>query len=382
VRRTAISAALVVVLALLTAHPLGAGATAGQSRSRRRPPGPPAAPKAILVGLLDRKGVPDATNAGRVDGFVVNVAWAALQPTAGGAIAPGNAIDAAIAAIQGRTDLAGKRFKLRVMAGPQSPQWAKSLGGSPFSIQWDGATLSMPRFWTPEFGGAYAAFEAKLAARYDGAPEVAQVEVSRCTLTTAEPLLRGGSVPAVPQALVDAGYTAALDDTCQRDQLEAHDAWKQTRSGLALNPYQRVDGSGWVTSDEPYTETLMATCRSTLGARCVLENNSVRSPLQPDPYPQMYAAMARYASPIGFQTAAADRIGDEMQALQYAVNYGANSIELNRDYPNYDLTRLDAIRQRLHGTMPGPGDPGKPGKPVHHHHPGPAHTHTRNHRRT
>jgi hypothetical protein len=378
VRRAAISAGLALVLTVCMAQPLGA-----ESRQHRRGGGrngggstPPVATKPILVGLLDRKGAPDSSTAGQVDGFVVNVGWADLQPTANGGIASGNAIDAAIAAIRSRTDLAGMRFKLRVMAGPQSPEWAKRLGGGPFTIQWDGANLTMPRFWTTEFGAAYAAFETKLAAKYDGSPELGQVEISRCMLTTAEPLLRGGSVPAVPKALVTAGYTATLDDACQRDEIRVHDVWKQTRSGIALNPYQRIDATGWVTGDETYTESIMTACRNTLGSRCVLENNSVRSPQQPDPYPQMYSSMASMAAPIAFQTAAADRIGDEMQALQYAVNYGANSIELNRDYPNYDPSQLATIRQRLHASVKAPGAPvpDKPGKPSRNRHHSTAHT--------
>ncbi|HZQ84168.1 MAG TPA: hypothetical protein VFA83_05000 [Acidimicrobiales bacterium] len=368
-RRAAISAGLVLFLTVFMTQPLGAEAAA----RRKRPPSTPTAAKSMLVGLLDRKGAPDTSTSGRVDGFVVNVGWADLQPTANGGIASGNAIDAAVAAIHSRSDLAGMRFKLRVMTGPQSPEWAKRLGGGPFGIQWDGANLTMPKFWTPEFGAAYASFMTKLAAKYDGTPELAQVEISRCMLTTAEPLLRGGSVPAVPKALVAAGYTSDLDDQCQHDEIRTHDIWKQTRSGLALNPYQRIDSTGWVTGDEPYTETIMDSCRSILGTRCVLENNSVRSPQQPDPYPQMYSAMTSMAAPIGFQTAAADRIGDEMQALQYAVGYGANSIELNRDYPNYDPTQLAKIRQQLHGSVSTPGKPGTGG------HPGQNRHHHRNH---
>ena len=384
-RRVAISAGLVLVLTVGMAQPLGAvsrvhhrGGGGGGGRGT-----PAATTKAILVGLLDRKGAPDPSTAGQVDGFVVNVAWSALQPTANGPIASGNAVDAAISTIRNRADLAGMRFKLRVMAGPQSPEWAKKVGGGPFTIQWDGASLSMPRFWTTEFGAAYASFETKLAAKYDGTPELGQVEISRCTLTTAEPLLRGGSVPSVPQALVAAGYTTALDDTCQRDEIRAHDVWKQTRTGIALNPYQRVGDDGHVTGDEDYTETIMDACRSTLGSRCVLENNSVRSPQQPDPYPQMYSTMASMAAPIAFQTAAADRIGDEMQALQDAVGYGANSIELNRDYPNYDPTQLASIRQQLHASVKTPTAPDKPVKPArtrrHSGHHKAAHTHTRHH---
>ena len=77
-RRAAISAGLALVLTIFMAQPLGAeshqhgrgGGRGGAASS------PPAATKPILVGLLDRKGAPDPSTAGEVDGFVVNVAWA------------------------------------------------------------------------------------------------------------------------------------------------------------------------------------------------------------------------------------------------------------------------------------------------------------------
>jgi hypothetical protein len=50
----------------------------------------------------------------------------------------------------------GARVKLRILAGVDSPAWAKRLGGSPIGLRddHDGASGTVPRFWTPAFGAA------------------------------------------------------------------------------------------------------------------------------------------------------------------------------------------------------------------------------------
>src|SRR5204863_486735 len=83
----------------------------------------------------------------------------------------------------------------------------------------------------------------------------------------------------------------------------------------------------------------------------------IRWPVQGGAYPAMYAAMQTDGRPISFQTAAPAQIGDWYQALDWAVRLGANSIELNRDYTNYDATQLESIRQRLLGTSSPPPPP-------------------------
>src|SRR5581483_614491 len=99
--------------------------------------------------------------------------------------------------------------------------------------------------------------------------------------------------------------------------------------------------------DEAFTESMMTYCRATLGPRCVLANNSIRSTSQGTAYTSMYNKMKALGRPLAFQTAAPDRIGVWQDALDFAISLGANSIELARDYDTYDPTQLEARRQEL-----------------------------------
>lgn len=304
--------------------------------------------KPVLRGLLDRKGMPSKRFRPVLSGFVVDVAWADIEPQPG-TIATNNALDQAIAAVQTAqpSDGEGMQIKLRVRAGTLAPEWAKHLGGDPVEVVDQGQTATVGRFWTPEFGRAYSQLQSGLAARYDGAAELRQVTVSRCSTFFAEPFLRQWGDEATQRNLLAAGYNVDLDAQCQREEIDAHLAWTRTRSGLAFNPYQRISPDATVVADELFTETMMGYCRATLQARCVLENYSIRSLAQDDPYPQMYAALARLGAPLGFQTAAEKRIGDWYQTCSWAVKQGANSIELNRDYPHYDINQLRQVNGDL-----------------------------------
>jgi hypothetical protein len=308
--------------------------------------------KPVMAGLVDRNAMPPAAYQRVLSGFVVNVTWAELQPTAGGPITTGNVIDEAIAALRSLPKGVNLRLILRVTAGTDAPDWAKRLGGDPIAISHKCKrntcqTETIGRFWTDAFGQAYQGFQKKLAARYDGVPKVAQVEIDRCTTFYAEPFLRDPDVATNVQSLLAAGYTAAADDCCQRQEIDAHQVWATTRSGLALNPYDRIDADGTYTTDEAYTEQVMAYCRSTLGSRCVLENHSLRSPLQDGPYTSLFSAMLAAGPPLGFQTASPERIGDWQAALQWAVDAGANYVELNKEYPTYDLSALQTLATGL-----------------------------------
>jgi hypothetical protein len=70
---------------------------------------------------------------------------------------------------------------------------------------------------------------------------------------------------------------------------------------------------------------MMSLCRSTLDTRCVLANNSLRTPPQ---YPQMYAKMQSLGAPITFQTAVLAKVGDLGRTIQSAISLGAASVEL------------------------------------------------------
>lgn len=310
--------------------------------------------KPVITGVLDRKGLPSAAMVPGLDGFVVKANWADIQPQASGPIAANNAIDKAIAAVRALPPGANYHLKLRIEAGVYAPAWAKTLGGGPVNYYKGRQVLTFGRFWTPAFGAAYAELQSKLAAKYDVTPEIAETEISRCTVLDAEPFLRANRTDTrTMESMVAAGFTAVADEICHRDEVDAHQVWLQTRTGLALDPYDRIRPDGTVVIDEAFTEQMMGYCRTSLGARCVLENNGISSPLPSGSYPAMYAGIAASGPPIAFQTADPKRIGDWYATLVWAAGHGANHVELNIDYPTYDSTRLQSARAQLQANPTG-----------------------------
>ena len=327
--------ATALLLSVLTAPLLPAAATtasagaAATTATAERP-----SVKPLLSGLLDRSGPPPRGLRKLIRSYVINVSWRDLQPSSG------TLTTARLDKQLRQADRRGARVKLRVMAGIHSPRWAKSLAGGPVRLTdpHDRQSGAVPRFWTPAFGTAYAALQKRLAARYDDNPRVAEIVVSRCTTFYAEPFVRQTSHAGNRAALRKAGYTRAADRTCHRQQVSAHRVWKRTRSGLALNPAQFVTASGDRTVDDKFTAAMMRHCRQQLNQRCVLENNSIRSPiasLDPNPkqphYQRMYRAMVRHHPLRAFQTATAQRMGTCAKTLDWAVDRKAAYVELPWD---------------------------------------------------
>ncbi len=345
-------------MAVLACSLLGTACSGGDSSAQQPSPvvtggtpSPAASPsplplKPVLAGLLDRSGPPPAPLVSAFGGFVANVYWRDLQPTPGAAIPGDNAIDHAIAALDRLDSTARMGIKVRVYAGVYAPDWVKSLGGAPVAIvdPVTGKSGTIGRFWTDAFGAAYDDLQAKLAARYDSAPEVREVTISRCSTAYPEPFIRDVSSPTTVHALLAAGFTIASDQRCHREEIVSHLVWAQTRSDLSLNPYQVVDDSGRVKGDEAFTDQMMGFCRSTLGARCVLANNSLRTPLQ---YPDMYDQIHSLGPPIAFQTAVMAKVGNLSTTIGAAVSLGANSLELPVGYQSLPLATLSRYDARL-----------------------------------
>jgi len=343
------AALLGVLLVAACGQPQGSGPAPNGSPSSG--PLPSAAPtplplKPVLGGLLTRDGPPPAAYLPVVGGYVVNVHWADLQPTAGGPIVSGNAIDQALQQLhqldpQGRLGL-----KIRLFAGIWSPDWAKSLGGAPIPVRdpTTGATGTVGRFWTADFGQAYQDLQSKLAALYDGVPEIREVTISRCTTVYAEPFIRDANDSSTVAALEAAGFTTEADHACIAGQITAHRVWARTRSDLSFNPYQILGGGAGQRIDEPFSESMMDTCRATLGNRCVLENNSLRTPPL---YATLYAKMQSVGPPLSFQTATLDKVGDLGQTLDYAVSAGAGSVELPAGFDSVPVPRLADYDNKL-----------------------------------
>jgi len=292
--------------------------------------------KPPIAGLVDRAAMPSDEYLEIVNAYVVDVTWNELQPTEDGAIAENNPIDAAVSDVRISNTLNGGdlSIKLRVRAGIDAPDWVKSLGGDAVEItdpQDDvGGTIGM--FWTEEFGAAYAALQKVLADTYDDVPEIREVTISRCTTVYVEPFHRNIKDPASVESLLDAGFDSASDVGCLTAQIDAHDVWEHTRSGLAFNPYQVIEPDGATRVDLDVTLSVMSYCRLVLGDRCVLENNSIRWPPLEGRPGKMYDEMERLGPPYTFQTAAPTRVGDLGKTLEWAAGRGACAVELPRTY--------------------------------------------------
>ncbi len=291
--------------------------------------------KPVLGGLLDRNGPPSAAYVTSLGGFVVNVHWADVQPVAGGPLTSNNAIDQAITTVrtlnaQYHVDLG---LKVRIFAGIWAPNWAKDLGGSPIALinPQNSAQGTIGRFWSEQFGAAYDHFEALLAAKYDDVAEIREVTIARCSTFYDEPFIRDTGYTPNVTALLAAGYSLAADETCQREEIQASSVWHHTRSDLAFNPYEAIDADGSTRTDPLFTVSMMQDCRQVLASACVLENNSLRTPVQPG-YVSMYSSMTALGQPISFQTATASRVGDLAATLNNAITLGASSVELPGGY--------------------------------------------------
>ena len=315
--------------------------------------------KPQLVGFLDEFNVPKAAYRPVLAGWVVGVKWSDLQPSPNGPLDT-SGIDGAIAtALQlntsGGTQL---RLKLRVFAGSESPDWAKQLGGPAGHVTNNNAgqvhSGNIPRFWSEPFGLAWDALQTQLAARYDTAPEIADVVISRCTTIFDEPLVRQTNDKATVQNLVAAGYTDALDNACQHRQIEQAGAvWTHTRLSMSFSPYQRITSAGATSKDNAYTAELMGFCRSTLGPRCTLGNNELGRDVfngQPERDSATYTALRRHGTPLYFQVESGAFTNTEtafVDAIQLGVDEGANYVELNPKYTIVPPARLGDLRSKL-----------------------------------
>lgn len=344
-----ISALVVVGTSLLSLGPIGAFVSASASVK-------PPVVKPAAAGLYDRQHIPNPTYLPVVNGAVVKVNWSDLQPVKGGPITVGNEIDQAVASaavLNLANPALNLRLKLRVYTGVNAPEWAKQLDGPPVTLydpQTSALIGTVGRFWTPRFKAAYDDLQAKLAARYDLNPVIADVVISRCTTQFAEPFLRQGALAVNRAAYLAAGYTVAKDQVCLSEQIDTHArTWTRTRSSLAFNPYQAIDPAG-VRIDEPYTESMMVYCRQVLGARCVLGSNSLGWPLAGGAYTALYSRLTALGPPLYFQTETAAKLTDWRPALEWAANSGANMVEMNTAYdPEYPLSEtggFDAALER------------------------------------
>ena len=284
-----------------------------------------------------------------VRNYTVNVEWGKIQPSEG--VFDTSSIDAAIAAADGLD----AHVRLRVFAGRFSPDWAKAASGGGVSWQEprDSATVppyTMPRFWTSAYHEKYRDFLSKLSAKYDANPRVGEVTLSECMTTWAEPFIRQSGVVSNVNNALSAGYTYAGDKSCIRNNINLFDTrtgsttagrlFPTTRLTLAVNPFQGIKPPSGTNTLNDTLETAKY-CRTVLGPRCVLGNNSVRSTSLGDAYNRIYSFEKAEGSPLYYQTAVGSRIGDYKKAIEFAIGQGAYSVEMSKaDYAKYDKSVL------------------------------------------
>lgn len=305
--------------------------------------------KPVAAGTMDRNGPAGSASAATVNAFVISVSWADIQPTQDPGTDHGGALNtAAIDSALATAASTSQTVRLRLLGGINAPDWLKTMDGP--AMKWydssgGGLLGTLGRFWADDYGDAYDDLMTKLAALYDADPRLQEVAITRCTTQFAEPFLRQyGNVNNL-NALKANGYTVAADKACQSQEIATHArVWQHTRSSLAFSPFQQVNDTTFAKAgnsvNESYTESVLTECRAALGLRCVLGNNSLDSTdgmSANDPYTSLYQAMKAAGGPIYFQTTTNAKIGDWRKALQRAVDFGADSVELPQTYASWPL---------------------------------------------
>lgn len=289
--------------------------------------------KPALGGLLTR-GVPNGTEAPYLGGFAVVPSWAQLEP------APGrfdfSYIDTRLATA--RKD--GMGVRLRVIAGTQAPDWAKSIGGAPMPAydHQRNLTTTIGRFWTPAYQAAWQQLQAALAARYDGDPTVRDVNISGTGVTSAEVMLLMATdvVPSTGRTngsyWLAAGYSEAQRQAALAGDINFMAAvWPHTRLDLCVHAMQLLGPTGAVTSSVPTSMSVFNAARAAhpsvnafntgFGMPIVTgSQGSLRS---------IYDALLAEHAPFDVQTLNVSAgMGDPNVVLPWAASHGMLSLEL------------------------------------------------------
>ena len=156
--------------------------------------------KPAQTGLVDMGDISSFSE------LVLNVTWAQLQGTEGGALTT-SAIDSAIAQVNAYNAANGTNLgiKLRVWGGYTAPDWAKNIDGPPVTITGQSlvvrqvyADQTIGRFWTADYVDAWSSFQAQLAAIYDSNPIIRGISQTAGAAASDRALARMNSVVIAP----------------------------------------------------------------------------------------------------------------------------------------------------------------------------------------
>lgn len=337
--------------------------------------------KPYLAGVIDRgngstqpnqkSGPPAAYNSTDIAGGVIYVLWSDLQPADTGTLAGSraqaltgtgsgwtatgiNLIDFALAEAlaghrqDGSTGAGTWQVVIRPSAGVYSPAWTykPAYGGSSFTYidKNSGVGGTCPAWWRPMYQTSYNALMALIAARYDdstGNHAVANaVSIAGCMTVYQESMLRGMNDQSNIEGMVSAGYylgggdfnTSGSDRWAQLQTLIAHQAFVNTWSDIALNPYQYLYCGQSVSSQSYRGTTNWRNVYS--GATAYTGVND--APTNPDSVASLAAGAGTAYVCIQSNT------GKALTNTQYWQPI--KSVSGNGDSLNFDTTMMDQVR--------------------------------------
>jgi hypothetical protein len=272
--------------------------------------------------------------------IVLNVTWAELQPTAGGALNL-STINTAISAVDEYNTANGTDvgIKLRVWGGYTAPDWAKNIDGPPITVTGAGtidpssdATETIGRFWTADYNDAWTTLQNTLAADYDQNPVILGISNTAGASATDEPF-----VPLRPDQVTEleaGGYTDAAEELTLRNAISDYSGWSETPLDYTMNLFH-LEGSGKVVGDPNVTLAVLQEAENS--SRTVQAGNHALNQI-PDPSDAfIYAQVAADAAldpttvPGSFQTASPVNLGgfaNWPSAIAEGVASDAGDIEL------------------------------------------------------
>jgi hypothetical protein len=276
-------------------------------------------------GIPDNIGDIAALPPGVFDVAVVNITWAQLQPNPG--TLDTGPIDRTLDAVRdynARHAAAPLALRLRVWAGTDAPPWAKAIGGAPISVQQWNDVATIGRFWTAPYRQAWQKLQAALASRYDSEPLIRETTVTSCTSISSEPFILPTD-PSSIESLHAAGFSDAAYQNCLKSAEQDYQPWTTTRLEYPMNPFRGTD-TGQMVVNWDFSIGLMQEWRQRLGARGVVSNYDLKSPLGPRVVP-IYEAMKKLGRPMELQMFAPRNL-DVNASVAYGISLGADVIEL------------------------------------------------------
>jgi hypothetical protein len=219
-----------------------------------------------------------------VDGIVVQVEWAHLQPEPWGEIVENSIIDQAIAAIEQWNSNQPDHplyIKLRVFSGIYAPAWVADTTNGFMVYYKNGKEGMLPKYWwANRYRPLWEDLQLKLAAKYDEVDIIREVAVSGVMTHNAETMWRNPGDLSRPdgRANIDVmqenGLTMAKDEAALKWQIDAMSAvWKKTHIALAMNMWKDYENN-WA-AKPAFVEDLIEHMLEVCGTRAVIGNNSI-----------------------------------------------------------------------------------------------------------